>query len=307
MLTFKPAPVLSSHPSPEEIEAARPENGKSLQKGRETRDYWYKFLVAVESHGVEVMRSAYNMGVCTFRDEVQKARRITRRLDEIAEIEAKGEIIPQTFFPSPPVQPGQQLYVPDPTAKANSKKATPKSKSKTTATQKTKTATPTRKPPTTLFSPHMKRTLSFLRNQLLANPSALPPLPTLASRFSHPLLCADQTYLEREAFSSCETAFSIANWLSWCEITGNAVVEAHGKERVAVCLGHCIRFWQEQVWYEEQAGKGFLGESFLTYVMGRLEDLDGVDEEVEDEERGYEEAAREAQAEEVVEERFLRV
>ena len=49
------------------------------------------------------MRSVYDMGAHTLRDEVQKARRITRRFDEIAEIEANGETIPQTFLPSPPL------------------------------------------------------------------------------------------------------------------------------------------------------------------------------------------------------------
>lgn len=49
------------------------------------------------------------------------------------------------------------------------------------------------------------------------------------------------------------------------------------------------------MWYEEQAGAEALGESFLTCTMGRLENLVGIDEELEDELRSYDEAALECQ------------
>ena len=264
------------------------------------------------------MRSVYDMGAHTLRDEVQKARRITRRFDEIAEIEANGETIPQTFLPSPPLQDGQQIYVfvpENPTvvprrrasAKASDFKSTPKNtKGKfpdaatpaTTLKRTAATPLPTRKP---LLSPHMKQTLSFLRNQLLARPERLPPLDTLATRFDHPIFCADQTVREREKFESCETRQLIEEWYTWCDSTGDAIVELHGKTRIATCLAHCIRLWREQVWHEEQAGAEFPAESFLTYAMGRLEDLEGIDEEVEAELRSYDEAAAEGQMEERIE------
>ena len=39
-------PSISAQPSLQELEAARPDNGKNVQKGRETREYWHKFLAA---------------------------------------------------------------------------------------------------------------------------------------------------------------------------------------------------------------------------------------------------------------------
>ena len=367
-MTDNPAvPILSKFPSPEELEAARPENGKKLQKGHETKEYWYKFLAGVEAHGAEVMRSTYEMGECTFRDELQKARRIVRRLDEIAEIEAKGEVIPQTFFPSTPLQPGQKIHVfvapekknvvvlkivaarlkeiaakaaandtstkskstPKPKAESKAKvnkKATPKSnaKSKGNANEKDKgtpkikgsppTATPVssndrpaRKPTNKLLFPHMKLTLAFLRKQLLAQPENLPSLASIAGRFDHPLLCDDQTYQEREKFESCETRYSIEKWWTWCDVKGNTIVKHNGKARIAGYLANCIDLWQTQVWYEEQAGAEALGESFLTYTMGRLENLEGIDEEIEDALRSYDEAAWECQLKEPIEKSCLDV
>ena len=93
----------------------------------------------------------------------------------------------------------------------------------------------------------------------------------------------------------------IEEWYTWCDSTGDAIVELHGKTRIATCLAHCIRLWREQVWHEEQAGAEFPAESFLTYAMGRLEDLEGIDEEVEAELRSYDEAAAEGQMEERIE------
>ena len=60
------------------------------------------------------------------------------------------------------------------------------------------------------------------------------------------------------------------------------VVPRHGKARVATSLAFCIRLWCEQVWCEEQASAEFPEESFLCYAAGRLEDLEGIDEEVEE-------------------------
>ena len=267
------------------------------------------------------------MAACTFREELKRAKRIVKRMDEIAEIEAKGETIPQTYIPSPLLQPGQQIYafVPETStvlprnrpsrAKANVKAkpmtigkspaaTTPATTLKATTFKATTLKkpstldTPTRKP---ILSPHMKQTLSFLRYQLLDNPSDLPSLDTLATRFDHPLFCADQTLQERAKFESCETGLTIENWLDWCDETGDAIVELHGKVRVATSLALCIHLWQEQVYYEEQAGADFPSESFLTYTAGRLEDLEGIDEEVEDGLRRYDEDAAEAQMEQRVE------
>jgi len=298
-------------PSPEELEAARPDNGKKLQKGREVKEYWYKFLAALDRHGPEAVRSAYEMRPCTFRDEVARARRITRRLDEVVEIEAKGEIVPQIFFPSPPLQSGHQIYASQITPRSKAKineKDTPKTKGDTLATTPVPSIeTPTRKPSTILLSPHMKMTLSFLRNQLLAHPERLPSLDSIAARFEHPLLCDDQTYQEREKFESCETRYTIEKWWAWCDEKGDAIVERNGNVRIATYLVHCIRLWQEQVWHEEQASAEALGESFLTYTMGRLENLEGIDEEIEDELCSYDEAAWEAQLKEPIEKSCLGV
>ena len=256
------------------------------------------------------MRSAYGMAACTFHEELNKGKRIVKRMDEIAEIEARGGSIQQTYFPSPSLQPGQQVYafVPEtPTVVPRSRpyryrpkggKAKPMVKGKSpAATTLKKTTLQTLKTPTLkvstlkkkptpprnpLLSPHMKQTLSYLRNQLLANPSALPSLDTLATRFDHPLFCADQTLQERQKFESCETGMTIEHWLDWCDSKGDAIVEQHGKARVATSLALCIRLWCEQVWCEEQAGAEFPEESFLCYAAGRLEDLEGIDEEVEE-------------------------
>jgi hypothetical protein len=301
------------------------------------------------------------MAACTFRDELKRAKRIVTRMDEISEIEAKGETIPQTYIPSPPLQPGQQIYafvpeistvLPKTPSRAKAKvKAKPMTTGKSPAATTPATTlkgttlkgttvkgttlkattlkattlkattlkgittkgttvkpttlkkpspldTPTRKP---ILSPHMKQTLSFLRNQLLTNPSDLPSLDTLATRFDHPLFCADQTLQERAKFESCETGLTIENWETWCDATGDAIVELHGKPRVAASLALCIRLWQKQVWCEEEAGADFPSESFLTYTAGRLEDLEGIDEEVEDGLRRYDEDAARAQMEQRVE------
>lgn len=62
--------------------------------------------------------------------------------------------------------------------------------------------------------------------------------------------------------------------------------------RVSAALVQIIRKWREEVVRAEEAGAGELEETFLQALMRRLEDLDGVEGEVE-EERRYEGWARE--------------
>jgi hypothetical protein len=65
--------------------------------------------------------------------------------------------------------------------------------------------------------------------------------------------------------------------------------------RVSKCLVQIIRKWRDDVMEAEEAGVGELEETFLQAVMRRLEDLDGVEREMEDEAREYDFWARDVE------------
>jgi hypothetical protein len=63
--------------------------------------------------------------------------------------------------------------------------------------------------------------------------------------------------------------------------------------RVSAALVQIIRKWREEVTEAEEMGVGELEETFLQVLMRRLEDLEGVESEVEEERVQYEGWARE--------------
>jgi len=299
-----PDPTLGAHPSLEELEAARPDNGKKPQKCRETREYWRKFLAATERHTEDEIRAVYDMASSTMHQEVNRAKRIVARIEEIEQMETNGESIPQTYDPAPLLLPGQQVHSNTPTpprrpslivvlkVKANLPNNTSKRKRNPRPMPMSPTRAPTTKT-TSLLSVRMKTLLTRLRQDLESNPRHPPPLASLTSRFEPAITHLDETALERQNFATCETAATLAGYAAWCEAKGADITRENSAARVSACLVQIIRKWREEVTEAEEAGKGELGETFLQAVMRRLEDLEGVEREVEEEEREYEGWARE--------------
>jgi hypothetical protein len=292
---------LSSRPSLQELEAARPDNGKKLQKGRETRDYWYKFLAATERHSEDKIREVYDMASSTAHLEISRAKRTVARLREIEQAERNGESTPQTYTLAPLLLPGQQVYtIASPPPRRPSLivvlKISPDTMAKVaTSARYPGTKRSARPPATNLLSIRTKTTLSRLRHDLEAYPRYPPPLATLSSKLEPPIECLDETELDRQRFATCETPDTLASYQAWRETKGADITRQNGAERLSQCLTHVIRKWRDAVLEAEEAGVEELGETFLQAVMRRLEDLGGVEREVEAEEREYEVWARDVE------------
>jgi hypothetical protein len=157
------------------------------------------------------------------------------------------------------------------------------------------TTPPTRAPTTgtTLLSTRIKTLLSRFRHSLEANPHKLPPLSSLTTRFEPAIAHLDETPLERQRFATCETAATLAGYATWCETKGAEITRQNSAKRVSKCLVQIIRKWRDDVMEAEEAGKAELEETFLQAVMRRLEDLEGVEREVEEEMAEEERWARE--------------
>jgi len=244
------------------------------------------------------------MASSTMHQEVNRAKRIVARIEEIEQMETNGESIPQTYDPAPLLLPGQQVHSNTPTpprrpslivvlkVKANLPNNTSKRKRNPRPMPMSPTRAPTTKT-TSLLSVRMKTLLTRLRQDLESNPRHPPPLASLTSRFEPAITHLDETALERQNFATCETAATLAGYAAWCEAKGADITRENSAARVSACLVQIIRKWREEVTEAEEAGKGELGETFLQAVMRRLEDLEGVEREVEEEEREYEGWARE--------------
>jgi hypothetical protein len=299
---------LSANPSLQELEAARPDNGRQLQKGRETRDYWFKFVAATKTHSEEQIRDAYNMANSTVHQEINRAKRIVSSLMQVEDIERTGGSVEQTYIPPPLLAPGQKIYTTlrrpslmvvlklnRGTVKTNIspnkriRRAAPKSSN----SPKKKSSSAAPQP--SLLSTRMKTTLSRLRYELDEDPTYPPTLAILARRFQPPIEHPDATERERAAFASCETSETLAAYAAWCETTGAEISRRNSSARIGKCLSHVIRWWREEVREAEEAGAAVLGETFLQVVMRRLEDLKGVEREVREGERRYEEWARDVE------------
>lgn len=110
-------PTLSATPTLQELEAARPENGRYHSgKARETRDYWNKFLDAAGRHSSLSIQRAYGMGETRVREEISRARQIVSRMQEVEDLKRKGQSVPQTYTPPATLLPGQQIYTLPPSA-----------------------------------------------------------------------------------------------------------------------------------------------------------------------------------------------
>lgn len=293
-------PTLSANPSLKELEAARPDNAKKPQNGRETRDYWMKFLAATKTHTEDQIRIAYDMAPSTTRQEIARAKRIVARINEIELIESKGGSVRRTYFPPDLLLPGQQIYKYVPTSIGPSLVVVLKtqSKSKTQTEQSSKAndpirlnsvQSPTNSPEITtptqtpLLSVRMRSTIFKIQNNIDRYPDLLHHLGTFASRFEPPIKYPHATERERQAVATCETQKTLADYANWCKTKAAEIFERNSTARVENCLSHIIRKWYDEVLEAEDAGVEELGETFLQVLMRRLEDLEDVEKEVEDE------------------------
>lgn len=283
---ISPVPIISAHPSLQELEAARPDNGKKLPKARETRDYWYKFVAATQTHTEDQIRAVYDMAKSVAHMEINRANRIVVRLREIEQIERNGESIPQTYKPAPTLLPGQQIYV----------SAAPPSRRSLIVVLKINRKAKNRIPTTTsLLSVRMKTTLSRLRHESEEYPRYPPPLANLTARFEPPIECADQTDRERQCFATCESDDTLTGYQTWCETLGAEITRQNPAKRISSCLVQIIRRWREDVLEAEEAGADELEETFLQAVMRGLGDLEEVEREVAEEELRYDVWARDVE------------
>jgi hypothetical protein len=290
-------PTLSANPSLQELEAARPDNGRQLQKGRETRDYWFKFVAATKTHSEEQIRDAYNMANSTVHQEINRAKRIVSSLTAVEEIERSGGSVEQTYIPPPVLAPGQKIYtiLPRSSLMVVLKLDRNVVKPSTSPQKKRPRTAPKSNNSPSLLSTRMKTTLSRLRYELDEDPTYPPTHAILARRFQLPIEHPDATERERAAFASCETSETLAAYAAWCDTTGAEISRRNGSARIGKCLSHVIRSWREEVREAEEAGAAVLEETFLQVVMRRLEDLKGVEREVREGERRYEEWARDVE------------
>lgn len=282
---------MSANPSLAELEAARPDNGKKLQKGRETKDYWYKFLAATQRYTEEQIRVTYDMAPSTAHQEINRAKRIVARLREIEHVERAGGSIQQTYKPPPLLRPGQQIY----TYVAPPTRPSLVIVLKITRSRKTNNFARMRVMSTkslSLLSFRMKSTLSRLRHELDEHSRSPPSLASLAGRFEPLIECVDMTERERQAFATCETGETLAAYQAWCETVGAKIVRKNDPVRISSCLSHVIRHWRDEIMEAEDAGVRELEETFLQVVMRRLEDMDAVERQMRREEMKYDAWAR---------------
>ena len=288
---------MSAQPSLQELEAARPDNGKKLQKGRETKDYWYKFLAVTQTHSEDEIREVYDMAISTVRQEISRAKRIVSRLREIEQVEREGESILQTYYPAPLLLPGQQVYSHFPAAPLRRSSSslmvilnisTGGNAADGASARHPGTSSSNRSLATNLLSVRMKTTLSRLRHDLEQYSHYPTTLASLAGRFEPPIDCIDETELDRQRFATCEKNETLAAYQVWCEEKGADITRQNGAMRVSRCLTNIIRKWRDEVMEAEEAGEVRLEETFLQAVMRRLENLDEIEREVEAEEMEYE-------------------
>ena len=295
-LLILPGPALGARPSLQELEAARSYSETKLPKGREARDYWYKFLAATERHTEDEIRAVYCMADTTVRQEISRARRIIARLQEIEQVESSVGSIPQTYQPAPLLLPGQQVY-PNISAPLRRPSLVVVLKVDLASMRIPSTTPPTRAPTTPLLSVRMKTTLSRLRHEFEKYPRYPPTLASLTSRFEPAIECLDETELDRQRFATCETADTLTGYQAWCENKGADITRQNSAMRVSKCLVQIIRKWRDNVMEAEEAGVGELEETFLQAVMRRLEDLDEVEREMEQDAREYDFWARDIECE----------
>jgi hypothetical protein len=86
----RPVPTIPANPTLQDLEAARPDHGKQLQKGRETKDYYFKFVAATKKHSAEQIGEVYNMAKSTMRQEINRAKRVVESLLDVEKIEARS-------------------------------------------------------------------------------------------------------------------------------------------------------------------------------------------------------------------------
>lgn len=235
------------------------------------------------------------MASSTLQQEISRAKRIVARLEEIEQIERIGGSIPQTYTPAPLLLPGQQIYSNNPAPLRRSSLVVVL-KVNMAKMQLQNTPPSARRAPTTgttLLSTRIKTLLSRLRHTLEANPHNPPNLSSLTTRFEPAIEHLDETPLERQRFATCETPATLAGYATWCETKGAEITRQNSAKRVSKCLVQIIRKWRDDVMEAEEAGKAELEETFLQAVMRRLEDLEGVEREVEEEMAEEERWARE--------------
>lgn len=286
------AKVLSANPTLQDLEAARPENAQRAPKGRETRDYWYKFAAASEVHSLDDISKAYAMAKSYAVDEIRRAKRMATRFREIEALERRGESIPQTYIPPASLQPGQQIFafpqIPssssESTVAANNNKnddiiSTAYSLNAISLAQPSTTLamapskTKKKESKTRLASIRVHTTLNHLHDDLRLRPREVPALSRLAFKLDLPLECLDDTDGDRARQATCETQETLAAFEAWCKEHDAGVVQRLGKKRVSAALSAIIRSWLERAVELEDEGAAELEETFLQAVQRRFEAL----------------------------------
>jgi hypothetical protein len=295
----RPVPTIPANPTLQDLEAARPDHGKQLQKGRETKDYYFKFVAATKKHSAEQIGEVYNMAKSTMRQEINRAKRVVESLLDVEKIERSGQIVEQQYVPPPLLQPGQKIYtnlrprlivVLKLNRKQSPKKRLGRPK-KSLETSSPSTAS------RSLLSTRIKTTLSRLRNELDEDPTFPSNLAILARRFALPIDHPDATAAELASFASCETSETLAGYAAWCDNKGAEISRQNSAARISKCLSQIICLWRDEVREAEEAGAGELPETFLEVVMRRLEDIESVEGEVELKEMLYDEWAMKVECE----------
>jgi hypothetical protein len=156
--------------------------------------------------------------------EINRAKRIVARIEEIEQMEVDGAPVPQTYQPAPLLLPDQQVYSNTPTpprrpslivvlkVKVNNLTNTSKRKRNDPRTMASTRAPAPPTKTTSLLSIRMKTLLTRLRQDLESNPRHPPPLASLTSRFEPAITHLDETALERRNFATCESAATLAGY-----------------------------------------------------------------------------------------------
>lgn len=235
------------------------------------------------------------MASSTIRQEILRAKRIVACLEEIEQVESSGGSIPQTYQPALLLLSAQRVYsdISAPLRRPSLIVVLKVNWAKYPASMRVPSTTPA--PTAPLLSVRMKTTLSRLSHELEQYLRYPQTLASLASKFEPAIECLDQTELDRQRFATCETAATLAGYQAWCETKGADITRQNSAMRISKCLVQIIRKWRDEVMEAEEAGVKELEETFLQVVMRRLEDLDGVEREMDEEAREYDFWARDVE------------
>lgn len=261
---------LPKKPNLSQLNAARPEI-KHEPGAAETRDYWYKLNEAASRYTEPEIAAAFNMGKSVIHDEMNKAKRFVKRFRELEEMEARGEVIPQTYHQPAVLSEGAIIYAPSVLPELRGT-ATPLKTSRSTS------------PGTMLASIRVRRTLYRLRDTLKANPEVLTWrfLRGIANSLELAPVDADGDSEEETLDNkTCETAETLATYRNWCD--HESIVDVYGPVRTAQCIVWLIETWLDHVQECEDEGLP-LHNTFLQGLIGALSNVDEIEKEIREHE-----------------------